>query len=329
MLSELRRSIDSIDEELIKLIGERIRLATEIGRVKRGLGLPIVDRDREKEVITRWVEGLGRFGVDLETAIEIAQTIVRLSTSAQLVSNLGIGVTIVGSGRVGRTMARILGRVANVTLQRHSDELMPNDIIMLATKPTPESLGIIARYSDRLRGSVVVDLFSVKTPMFRLIEGESLRVGFHYVSAHPLFGELGNPIGETVVLIPSRTSGDRLSTVRDLFVGAGLNVVVLGSPEEHDKLMAYIQVAHHVLLLTLYRALRKVGLDLDTPLATHSLRHTLKALVRVLEQPEVSIELFRFNPYSRSVVEELGELLKEVVKSLGEGGGVEVIGDDN
>lgn len=70
MLSELRRSIDSIDEELIKLIGgERIRLAAEIGKVKRSLGLPIIDRDREGEVVAKWVEGgLSRFGVDTETA---------------------------------------------------------------------------------------------------------------------------------------------------------------------------------------------------------------------------------------------------------------------
>lgn len=250
MLSELRRSIDNIDEELIRLIGERIRLATEIGRVKRSLGLSIIDRDREGEVITRWVEGLGRFGVDVETAIGIAQSIIRASTRAQLVNRLNIGVTIIGSGRVGRTLAKALSAVADVVLQRHDEEPVPNDIVILATKPTENSLNILVKYSVRLRDSIVMDTFSVKTPMFRLIEDESLRHGFHYVSAHPLFGELDNPIGETVVLIPSKTSGDGLGMVKNLFAGAGFNVVVLGSPEEHDRLMAYIQVAHHVLLLT-------------------------------------------------------------------------------
>ena len=316
MLSELRRGIDSVDEELIRLIGERIRLAVEVGRVKRSLGLPIVDEDREGEVIARWVEGLGRFGVDLESAIGIAQFIIGASKRIQLTNKLDIRVTIVGSGRVGRTLAKALGRVTNVVLQRRSEELVPGDVIILATRPTSDSLDIVTKYSSRFRGSVVMDLFSVKTPMFRLIEGESLRAGFHYISAHPLFGELSNPIGETVVLIPSRSSGDKIDTARELFRDAGFNVVILSSPEEHDRLMAYIQVAHHILLLTLYRAMRRVGLDLDTPLATHSLKYTLKALERVLEQPEVSNELFRLNPYSRSVAEELGDLLKEVVNGL-------------
>lgn len=211
--------------------------------------------------------------------------------------------------------------------------MVPNDVIILAMKPTDESINILSRYSGRLRGgSIVMDSFSVKTPMFRLIEDESLRAGFHYISIHPLFGELSNPIGETVVLIPSKTSGDKLEIAKDLFTGAGLNVVVLSSPEEHDRFMAYLQVAHHVLLLTLYAALRRIGVDLNTQLVTHSLRYTFKALERVLEQVEVSSELFRLNPYSRSVVGgELGDLLKEVVEGgLDKGdmtGGV--LGHDN
>ncbi len=328
MLAELRRGIDGVDEELIRLIGERVRLAAEIGRVKRVLGLPIIDRDREREVIAKWVEGLGRFGIDAETAIEIAQAVIRASTRAQVVGKLGIGVTIIGSGRVGRTLARALGGVADVTLQRHTEELVPNDVVILATRPTQESLDLVIKYSGRLRDSVVMDAFSVKTPMFRFLESESLRSGFRYVSIHPLFGELSNPIGETVVLIPSRSSGDGLAKARELFTNAGLNVVVLNGPEEHDKLMAYVQVAHHVLLLTLYKAIRRAGLGLDTPLATHSLKYTLKALERVLEQPEVSGELFRLNPYSRGVVDELGDLLKEVVREL-DTGNFEVVSHDN
>ncbi len=272
---------------------------------------------------------MSKFGVDAETAIGIAQSIIRVSTRAQLMSRLDIGVTIIGSGRVGRTLAKALSRVADVILQRHDEELVPNDVIILATKPTDESINILSKYSGRLRGSIVMDSFSVKMPMFRLIENESLRAGFHYISVHPLFGELSNPIGETVVLIPSKTGDDKLENAKDLFTSAGLNVVVLSSPEEHDRLMAYLQVAHHVLLLTLYAALRRIGLDLNTQLVTHSLKYTFKALERVLEQVEVSNELFRLNPYSRSVVGELGDLLKEVVEGLDRGDMVGVLGHDN
>jgi chorismate mutase len=46
-----RKEIDSIDEELIRLLNQRSRCAIELGRIKRELGLPIYSPDRETEVI--------------------------------------------------------------------------------------------------------------------------------------------------------------------------------------------------------------------------------------------------------------------------------------
>jgi chorismate mutase len=46
-----RKAIDSIDEQLIRLLNERSRCAIELGRIKRELGLPIYSPDREIEVI--------------------------------------------------------------------------------------------------------------------------------------------------------------------------------------------------------------------------------------------------------------------------------------
>jgi chorismate mutase len=46
-----RKEIDSIDEELIRLLNERSKCAIELGRIKRELGLPIYSPDRESEVI--------------------------------------------------------------------------------------------------------------------------------------------------------------------------------------------------------------------------------------------------------------------------------------
>lgn len=47
-----RNEIDSIDEQLIRLLNERSRCAIELGRIKRELGLPIYSPDRESEVIS-------------------------------------------------------------------------------------------------------------------------------------------------------------------------------------------------------------------------------------------------------------------------------------
>ena len=46
-----RKEIDSLDEQLVRLLNERSRCAIELGRIKRELGLPIYSPDRESEVI--------------------------------------------------------------------------------------------------------------------------------------------------------------------------------------------------------------------------------------------------------------------------------------
>jgi shikimate dehydrogenase len=57
-----RRTIDKLDEEMIRLFNERLAAATRIGRIKRQLGLPIVDTTRETHVFERLLE-LNRGGL--------------------------------------------------------------------------------------------------------------------------------------------------------------------------------------------------------------------------------------------------------------------------
>ena len=49
----LRRRIDSIDEQLMRLLNSRSACAVEIGRVKRSLGLPVYSPEREAWILDR------------------------------------------------------------------------------------------------------------------------------------------------------------------------------------------------------------------------------------------------------------------------------------
>jgi len=55
-LDELRKRINVIDDELVKLLNERARIVVEIGRVKNKSGGQVFAPDREKEVIERILE---------------------------------------------------------------------------------------------------------------------------------------------------------------------------------------------------------------------------------------------------------------------------------
>jgi len=50
-LEDLRKRIDLLDESLVRLLNARAACALEIGRVKRELGIPIYQPERETEVV--------------------------------------------------------------------------------------------------------------------------------------------------------------------------------------------------------------------------------------------------------------------------------------
>jgi chorismate mutase len=50
-LDDLRKRIDLLDESLVRLLNARAACALEIGRVKRAMGVPIYQPEREAEVL--------------------------------------------------------------------------------------------------------------------------------------------------------------------------------------------------------------------------------------------------------------------------------------
>jgi len=52
-LAEIRREIERIDQSLVDLVAERVRVAREVGALKRSLGLPTLDPAREAAVVRR------------------------------------------------------------------------------------------------------------------------------------------------------------------------------------------------------------------------------------------------------------------------------------
>jgi chorismate mutase/prephenate dehydratase len=47
-LGEIRQEIDQIDEQIVQLYEERMRLASEVAEYKIGTGKPVFDKEREE-----------------------------------------------------------------------------------------------------------------------------------------------------------------------------------------------------------------------------------------------------------------------------------------
>jgi chorismate mutase/prephenate dehydratase len=55
-ISKLRLAIDEFDEQIMNLINRRLRLAEQIGDLKKEGGIRITDSGREKEIIDRLLQ---------------------------------------------------------------------------------------------------------------------------------------------------------------------------------------------------------------------------------------------------------------------------------
>jgi chorismate mutase len=52
-LDELRRSIDAVDQQILRLLHERVRLVVQVGEYKRERDMPVYDPERERALLDR------------------------------------------------------------------------------------------------------------------------------------------------------------------------------------------------------------------------------------------------------------------------------------
>jgi chorismate mutase len=72
-IEELRGQIDTLDEQLVRLLNMRVACAVEVGRLKHEAGLPIYQPDREARVLA----GVKKSANDLAGPLT-AEAVVRI-----------------------------------------------------------------------------------------------------------------------------------------------------------------------------------------------------------------------------------------------------------
>lgn len=82
-LTTCRAEIEKIDRQLVELIAARMALGRRTATIKRAAGLPILDPQREAEVIRRAVTTAREHDLPVEGVREMFWQIVGLSRRAQ------------------------------------------------------------------------------------------------------------------------------------------------------------------------------------------------------------------------------------------------------
>lgn len=246
---------------------------------------------------------------------------------------LDLRLAIIGAGGMARILVKIFkGRVSEVAIASRSlekasrfsrkmgvscsaiESIGEYDAVILTT-PSQHIPEVVGRISPLLRdGSLLMDISSVKLGVVEKVL-ELLPSGVEYLSIHPLLGPAARKLaGNRVILIPVRGSS-YVGIVKMIFEDAGLRVA-FSTPEEHDEIMAYLQVAHHLSYLALALALYDRGPEILEDHATRSLKGTMRMLRMLRGNLRVIREIAESNRYAGRAV----EALKKSVDELARGG---------
>ena len=88
-IGNLRRAIDTIDNRLLALINDRLKLAARIGTLKQVAGNPVKDQEREQHIINR-LQAANRGPIDNALLSRVFVDIIRASCHLQNTNRHGI-----------------------------------------------------------------------------------------------------------------------------------------------------------------------------------------------------------------------------------------------
>ncbi|RLA25643.1 MAG: hypothetical protein DRQ63_09415 [Gammaproteobacteria bacterium] len=159
----------------------------------------------------------------------------------------------------------------------------PSDTVLAAVKnadctilcvPEPVVLETLPKILPFVEpGACVADIASVKSRIASVIGDYSGPAG--YLSLHPMFAPVDDFSNRNVVVVHLRPN-DATSSVMEMIVSWGARITSI-TAQEHDRLMSYVQVIPHALILTFGSMLSRSGISIDelqsvaTPVTTQML----------------------------------------------------------
>lgn len=82
-LEARRAEVERIDREIVALVAERLRIARELGGLKRAAGVPLLDPQREAAIVRRAAETAAEHELPVEPVRAIFWQIIGLCRGVQ------------------------------------------------------------------------------------------------------------------------------------------------------------------------------------------------------------------------------------------------------
>jgi chorismate mutase/prephenate dehydrogenase len=330
-LAAARERIRDLDLRLVALAAERVRLAREIGEIKRRAGHATVDYAQERAVLERAAAAAEAAGLAPAVAEDLLSRLIAAAVTAQEQESLRraaagegkIAVVVGGAGRMGRWLRRFLdaqGYAAAVVDPAAPEEidalgrkLLPRADLVLCATPPQRTAACYREWLARPPAGVIADIASIKAPLVGALR-DLQRAGARVASLHPMFGPATVVLRDADVVLCDTGDPEATAAIEALFAPTTARLVRLPL-EEHDRLMGdLLSLAHAA----------AIAFSLALPEDDHPVRSTTfqalagLAAAAVRESPEVYYEIQADNPHALPAVERLRAAVERLLAAVRE-----------
>ena len=313
---DLRAALDEVDHELLELLVRRMGIVTDIAASKREQRVRIRDLARERRILEDRCARAEELGLPADSIESVWRQLMLMSRERQAALRVEVPldvepkrVAIVGGeGGMGQSLSTLFSDLGHEVLIADLDtELTPvaasqaADVVIVSV-PIRETRAVIEQVGPHVRQhALLMDVTSIKAdPMAAMLSSTEASV----LGTHPMFGPgVHSYQGQRLVICPGR--GETwLDWARQMFSARGL-VITETTPEEHDAMMAIVQVLHHFKTQALGLALSRLGVSLEETLRFTSPAYLLETYVtgrHFAQSPELYGPIEMLNPDSQRVV---------------------------
>jgi chorismate mutase/prephenate dehydrogenase len=278
-LLRLRDKIDAVDQQLLQLLAQRLKLVAEVGEVKSEHGLPIYVPSREAAMLERRRQEAEALGVPPDLIEDILRRAMRESYSSEkdtgfkrVNPDAGPIVVVGGKGQLGRLfvqMFQLSGYQVRILGSQDWDraaEIIEGASVVVVTVPIARTVEIIRQLPPLPKECILCDLTSTKRePLAAMMAVHSGPV----VGLHPMFGpDISSFAKQVIVVCEGRASKD-YQWLLDQFTlwGAKLKVASAGN---HDEAMSLVQAMRHFSSFVYGLHLKAENADIEQLLAFSS-----------------------------------------------------------
>ena len=290
-LAAIRERIDRIDHEFLDLLAERNRLVSEVAAVKRVSGVPIRDEAREASLLADRRSVADRSGLSADVIESLFRLVLWASRNRQA-TLLAMPpdaepkrIAVIGAaGAMGSLLTRLFGGLGHDVLEVDRDTDLTIERAAAAADVTVVSVDI-RETEDVIRRAgpcmtpegLLMDVTSTKRkPVEAMLASTEASV----IGTHPLFGPGVHSLqGQRIAITPARLHSEAwLRWLRRSLSAAGL-ILLETSPEDHDRVMAVVQVLTHYSTEVVGRTMRALDVSIDETLAFTSPIYHLELLM--------------------------------------------------